>query len=130
MLVDPKRVVFETKEDIVDYVTKGFFPPMESNFNEVMNKVRNPDNASDPNLVCKRGKEVIIDNSVVSDEDRQILDEVLTKVYENRVRNRNITLATIIGGIMVAGIFSLFSSDDKCRKETYIDEFGNTITKF
>ena len=89
MLIDPTKVVFETKDDIVDYVSKGLFPPTQSQFDQVMHKVKNPDESTDCSLGFRKGKEVIITNEVMSDEEKQILADVLTRVYGNRVQNRN-----------------------------------------
>lgn len=141
MFIDPKKVVFETKDDVIDYVSKGFFPPRESHFNELMNKVRNPDEKNDIALACKKGKEVVIDNTIIPEADRKVLEEVLSKVYENRVETRD-TVLTLAGiGVAATVLYNFFSSKndeevdyfdalflERKEKGTYTDKSGNTIT--
>ena len=144
MLIDPKRVVFETKDDVIDYVSKGIFPPTEAHFKQVMDKVRTPDEKNDPNLICKKGREVVIDNTVIPESDREVLEDVLTRVYGNRVEKRD-TMLTLVGlGIVATVAYKLFSSKndeedidyfdalflERKEKGTYADKCGNTITIF
>ena len=87
MLIDPKKVQFETQNDVIDYITKGFLPPRKEHFDKVIDKVRTPDNVD--YAYQQRGKEVVISENVISENDRKLIDSILTKVYENRIRNRN-----------------------------------------
>jgi hypothetical protein len=143
MLIDPKNVVFETKDDVIDYVSKGIFPPREEHFNQVMNKVRTPDEKNDPTLMCKKGREVVIDNTVIPESDREVLGDVLTRVYGNRVEKRDtiLTLAGLgIAGVLLYGLFGPEKNDreiivdatltGELEKGEYVDKCGNTITIF
>lgn len=87
MLIDPKNIVFETRDDVIDFVTKGFIPPKKSNFEKVMNKVKNPDDEATFN--SNKGKEVTILDSAMNEEERKLLEEMMNRVYGNRVSNRN-----------------------------------------
>jgi len=88
MLVEPKRVVFKERSDIVDYITMGFLPPPEEYFHQVMRKVRNPD-PDDESSRKKVGKEVVITEDVIHEEDRDTVESVMKRVYYNRMRNCN-----------------------------------------
>lgn len=106
MLIDPKKIKFETSDDVVDYVTRGFLPPLEKNFELVMKRTSNLNIGGEP------GKDVIILDSVFNRNDlggyedimmaRKITENVLRRVHKNRVRNRNRFL--VAGGI-VASLF-------------------------
>ena len=87
MLIDPKKVQFESKNDVIDYVTRGFIPPRREHFKQVMDKVKNPDPAGS-NQSEKWGNEVTISEEKISEKEREELGDILPKVYENRVRNR------------------------------------------
>lgn len=113
MFVDPKRVAFETKEDIIDYVSGGILPPRESHFNKVMEKLKNPQDSTDPTLKCKRGKEVIIDDTVVPEKDREVLANAMARVYGNRVEKRDTVLTVAGAGIVATLLYALFGKGDK-----------------
>jgi len=123
MLVNPKKVVFEKTNDIVDYVTQGFLPPPERYFHQVIRKLRNPDlNDS------RRGQEAIILDDVVPEEERATIDVILTRVHRNRIRNRNrflIGLGTVATALMVN---SSMKKKKKARlEEKFIKEFEDEL---
>ena len=105
MLVNPKRVKFSSKRDVLDYVTKGFFPPRKVHFNRVLDKLRTPDQDNEETR-AKLGREVVILNNIMSEEDRNSLKSVIEDIYANRVRNRNI----LFGTIGVVGLLKILSS--------------------
>lgn len=109
MLIDPQYVVFETKEDIVDYITKGILPPKRSHFNKVITKIKCPDNHVYVEL--NKGKEVVIEDSVILESERELMEDVMKRVYENRVTNRNILLGSLgaIGSVFGLLIYLLNS---------------------
>jgi hypothetical protein len=86
MLTDPKMIKFESRRDVVDYVTRGFLPPLRKDFNKVMAKLDNPD--SEVDVKSKRGKEVVIPDGIINKETRHVMKELMEDVYENRVENR------------------------------------------
>ena len=94
MLCNPERVIFEYKTDVIDYVTKGMVPT-KKNFNQVMEKVRTPD-------VVKPDQGVYIPDGLFLNSDRYSFEDIMQRVYKNRVRNRNIGLG--VAGIVVAGV--------------------------
>ena len=145
MFINPKKVAFETKDDIIDYVSGGFLPPRQSHFDKVINKVRNPNDSLDPTLECKRGREVVIDDTVIPEGDREVLADVLTRVYGNRIEKRDIILTVAGIGMIAAVIYSLFTSGEKesatqpdylessiwdLPKGEYVDKNGNKLTVF
>lgn len=132
MFIDPKKIAFETREDIVDYVSRGFLPPPKSHFDQVMDKVRNPDE-NDETISAKKGKEVVIPKTIIK-EDAAILENILTRVYKNRIRNRNITLAGlgtlatgVIIGMIKCGINNRDRSDLIEEEYDYVDEKGHKV---
>ena len=99
MFIDPKRVMFESQKDVIDYVSGGILPPSKSQFEEMINRVRNPlDSTKDTTSLV--GNDVIITDKVVPDDEKEMLDKVLRRVYENRVKRRN---AYILIGVL-AGV--------------------------
>lgn len=102
IIVPPERIAFEHEDDVIDYVTKGF-PPSKKNFEKVISKISHPDNIDAYSHKPPRaGIEVVINSYVIPEEDRDVLEYALRRVYKNRIRNRNTAL--IIGGIAVIGI--------------------------
>jgi len=127
MMVLPKKVVFHNYKDIVDYVSKGL-PPTKENFNQLMNQVRNP---STPEQVSNlKGKEVVIADTVIPSENaRALTADILERVYENRISNRNKIL--IIGGILLAvtgaGIYGYCYYKDKKEEPTSFDKWEPVV---
>lgn len=107
MLFNPEKMVFETSYDVVDYVSKGFVPSRK-NFEKVMSKVRIPDDE-------KVEGQVYIPSNLFIDCDIDTMNYALNRVYENRVKNRNITLAMV--GIVLAGVLFGKVSGKKKEKE-------------
>lgn len=77
MIVPTKKVSFETKEDVINYVTKGI-SPSKKNFNQVLSK-----------------SEKLVDSPFTNND--------LKLVYENKRRNE--TMGLIFAGIGMAGAF-------------------------
>ena len=107
MFMDPKKILFESARDVVDYVSGGIIPPSRANFDQVMIKVRMPD-GNHEDISNKIGKEVVIQEDVIPEGDRVVLDKVMRRVYENRIKNRNITIG-MIGTILLGGIIFGFN---------------------
>jgi hypothetical protein len=118
----PCKIRFESKRDVVDYVTRGLLPPSKEDFDQFIAKVKHPDNITAVAARMEEGKEVVIPQNVVSIDDSIILEKVLTRVYENRVRNRN----KIIVGLGVIGLLALafiIRGDTKEEVQDEYDEF-------
>lgn len=101
-IISPEKIVFESQEDLIDFVTRGLVPS-KKNFEKVMRKMYCPnadDEVRDPN-----SNELFIPERVLIDCDCDTMNMVLNRVYANRVRNRNmiLTAAGIIGGVMLIG---------------------------
>ena len=115
MLAEPSMIAFQTRLDIVDYVSRGLIP-LDPHVGMVITKVRNPDTRE--SIPDKVGREVVISEDLFSSErEAEILAEVLERVHENRKRNRKITLGTIgvIGAACLIG--SVFSSSNEKKKQ-------------
>lgn len=133
MLVNPKYVEFESMQDIVDYVSRGFMPPSKKNFHQVIEKVNLPDSVD--SIENKIGNEVVISEELIDDENRDCLAIALQRVYTNRVRNRNIAIGTIVGTtglILLAMLIGGSSKKEDVEKDspvTYIleDDDGGVI---
>lgn len=104
MLINPENVVFETENDIIDYVSKGIVPSRK-NFEKVMSKVRIPDYE-------KIEGQVYISKNMFIKCDQETLDFALNRVYKNRVRNRNICIGSL-ALILIAGLLLGNKSDKK-----------------
>ena len=117
MLTKPEKILFESPSDIVDYVSKGMVPSGK-NFERVMLKVRMPDdNNHEPDL-----KEVYIPERAMINCDSHTMEMALRRVYENRVRNRNITLALIGTAAITLLLGSMGSKkNDKHNEEDTIE---------
>lgn len=118
MIINPNRIQFETKNDVIDYVTKGL-PPSRKNFDIAMSVLRN----SNEDVVTESEFESDVinvipmtNNSIIpNDHDREMIDAALTRVYENRIRNRNIAIGitgVVVAGIIICGIKSHNKKDD------------------
>ena len=107
MIIKADNIAFENKNDIIDYVSKGFVPTRK-NFENVMHKVHCPDNDN-----VKTPGNIYVHENLFMDCDKEELEEVLRRVYNNRVRNRNFMLTTI--GLVTLGLFikGRFDKDDE-----------------
>lgn len=120
-IVKPERIVFETESDLIDYVGRGMVPT-KKNFQKFIIKVHNPDdeNIYGPGDITQVS---ISKNLFLKDCDPETMDRILTRMYQNRVHNRNVMLAVggIIGGILAVG---MIGSGCKHRKEEqeYVEE--------
>lgn len=128
MFMDPKRGVFESVEDLVDYVDKGIIP-MPSDYEKLISKVRNPDRVDDPNLQSKRGKEVIVTNQVVGDNS-EVIERVLNRVYENRKsRLKKGCIFTVVGAAIL-GIGAYLLVPRFKKKEEPYDPFEDDYDEY
>jgi hypothetical protein len=107
MIINPEKMVFENTTDIVDYVSRGL-PPTRKNFEKVMLKVRCPDSEE------HESNEVHIHERLFINCDNDTMTEALNRVYENRIRNRNITIAVV--GIVAMGLIFGKMSNGKHKK--------------
>lgn len=117
MLIKPEKLKFENSTDIVDYVSKGMIP-RRKDFEKVLSRVNCPDVEAIPN-------QVYIPETIFIDCDPDTMNTVIRRMYENRVRNRNICF--VVAGVVAAGLlFSKFrnkDTDDKC-----IDNDSNSLS--
>lgn len=125
-IIDPKKVVFETESDVVDYVSRGL-PPTKKKYREFINRVSSPLSDVDVDDSEIVGDTVIIRESLFLDCDKDTLQRSLERVYANRIRNRNIilALAAVTAGAVLFGSIksgkSKDSSDDSKKENTSMD---------
>ena len=101
MLVKPENVKFESLNDIIDYVGVNF-PPTKDNYDKVVHKIIDPDE----NSVEDSNDKVVINKKVFERADNETVADVLDRVYENRVKNRNRLL--LLSGAALAGALLAF----------------------
>ena len=93
---NPKKIIFETNKDLVDFVSRGRIPK-EEYFNKFIDAVEYKDYQED--------NEINIVDGVLTENNRPIISDVLKRVYDNRIQNKkNIGIgllsALIIGSII------------------------------
>lgn len=115
MLGNPKKMVFESTNDVVDYVSKGMIPSRK-NFEKVMLRIRRPDTTHEEG-------QVYIPEHLFINCDNETLNSTLERIYANRVRNRNITIG-VIGGIAAVLLFGGMSSK-KNKKDYDFDDIDD-----
>lgn len=94
--VPPERVVFEGTTDIVDYVSKGF-PPSKKNFDRLLATVRVP--LKDDEVQVATENDIVISQHIFTEIDNEQFAEVMQRVYENNVYNRNMAILGFFGGV-------------------------------
>lgn len=121
MLTDPTKMVFENTNDVIDYVSKGMVPTRK-NFEKVMFAVRYPT----PEGATPEEGQVRIPDRIFINCDNDTMNEALHRVYQNRVRNRNIGIGIV--GVIAAGlIFGKLSNKYKDDDDDNIDSVGMNI---
>jgi len=113
MIVKPEQIAFESRNDIVDYVSKGIVPSRK-NFEKVKFAINYPT----PEGATPEAGQINIPKNLFIDCDNKTMVEILDRVYKNRVKQRNITLATI--GIICAALL-LKGSSNKNKVEELDD---------
>lgn len=92
MITNPTKILFENEKDVIDYVTKGL-PPTKKNFAKLINGLSNNDDS------------IHIGENMASNEiDHEMISHALNIVYENRVKNRNVTILAMVG-LFATGLF-------------------------
>lgn len=105
MIINPAKIEFESRDDIIDYISKGL-PPSRKNFYEVMDKVEYPNSSSTyARLAPRAGEEVIIVERLIPEDERRTYEYILSRVYHNRVVRRNKRIAAYIAIGALALIF-------------------------
>lgn len=120
MITKPEKIVFETTEDVVDYISKGL-PPTKKNFNKVMIAWNSSIDEYAKEDQPIPGKDTIIPANAKMNIDNDTFNAICERVYKNRVRNRNIALG-IAGVLLLGSIGCGVSSSRHSSKE---DEKNN-----
>lgn len=114
MITDPKTIVFETPDDLIDYVTRGIVPS-NKNFNEFINAVKNPSTGERNKDVVFITKDALTYKDTITREEE--LEKLLRRVYKNEVRKRNETIITAGIGLLAISAFKLLSENKKDNNE-------------
>lgn len=114
MIIKPENIVFETTEDVVDYISKGL-PPSKKNFNKVMDAWNSSYDEYSEDDKPIAGIDVIIPVDAKMNIDTDTFNEVCRRVYHDRIRNRNIALG--IAGAVALGMLGFGVSKHKKNKE-------------
>lgn len=130
MFMDPKKAVFTSVEDLVDYVEKGL-PPTKSDFEQVIEKIKMPNSVADPTLLQKTGKEVIVTDLVVKKGNAETIEAVLNRIYENR-RSRYKTGLIAVAVIGILGALAYFGIPklNVGKKEEAYDPFEDDFDEY
>lgn len=110
MITKPDKIKFESSMDVVDYISKGIVPTRR-NFDDIIQKVRYPDEEGSTPVEGKPYMPRRIFINISNDE----MIEVLDRVYKNRVRNRNIRIS--IASIITAGLLFCGISNHQSKKD-------------
>lgn len=109
-MINPKRIKFENRNDVIDYVARGL-PPTKKQYAAFAAAMQNPVAVIDP-----ESKGVQIGTTIVSGPEDDI-NEILDRVYADRIHNRNIAIGTIGGVLVVTGALLFKGHSDKPEPE-------------
>lgn len=115
LFIKPEAIVFETHEDIIDYVTLGL-PPTAKSFDCIMEALHTSykDDVCIDNGSRNGQRDIIIKQNIIPDMiDDDVYEEILTRTYHNRLVN------TAIGAglIVVAGMAGYFIGKSAGRED-------------
>ena len=117
ILVQPEHVIFNSRQDIVDYVSKGL-PPTKNNFIRLQQALYSPiDFNGKEHPPCEYGKDVIINKKVIDNIDIDEFNSILTRVYQNNVRNRNILIGLGITAATIMFIMNIFDNGSNSKSK-------------
>lgn len=88
MLGKMENYTFENKNDVVDYVAGGFFPPTKEEFDKLMVELAEPEIG---------GGDL---SKVIPDDDKTLFINVMNRVHKNRVKTRNNVLLGFLMGTL------------------------------
>lgn len=124
IIMKPEKIIFETQNDIIDYVGRGL-PPTKKNFRklkEAIVDVKFQEKLPEESSTKVPGNDVIIPSHLVLDLDDETFNNILDRMYTNRVRTCKFTLGAL--GIIAAGLLigKVRSSKEDNESEDCFDE--------
>lgn len=118
MYINPSKLVFEDKNDIVDYVSKGL-PPKKKDLEKVIDAIHGRP-VDDP------ANEIVINPDLFIIEPDEF-EDVIRRIYENNCRKRNYMIAAAcIAGVILIG--AKIAKHAKEKKEQ--DDFDAEVERF
>ena len=102
MILPPEKVMFNSQQDIIDYVSRGL-PPTQKEFSNLMERIQRPMTYEE--IMKSRNKNenlVYIEDRLFMNIEKEQFENILNRVYENNVRNRNVLLFSI--GVVSIGL--------------------------
>ena len=102
MFVCPKSVMFESRRDIIDYVSKSMIPPTKQQVALLTERIKVPMLKDDSKNESLRGQEVIITDDIVpaTEEGREVFANTIKDIHKNIFDNFMKSCAAI-GGIFI-----------------------------
>lgn len=120
IMMDPSKLVFESDNDVIDYVTKGLIPPRKKNFDLVMSALKsyseNPiieeGGAMYSYSISDDGKDISIKMKNIAHPDS--LKECMERVQKNRTNNMKKVLigAGVISILIIGGHVKMIKKRD------------------
>lgn len=131
IITKPEKIVFETQNDIIDYVGRGL-PPTKKNFSKLKNAIKDANNLREQDsedylstyedLYGDKiaGKDVIVSPHLMLNIDDETFNNILDRMYKNRVRTCKITLGVVCIAALALAVGGCKSSK---KENDDIDEF-------
>ena len=118
--INPERVVFESTDDIIDYVSKGI-APRRKDFNKVIRCINEP--MTDDEIESASSNDVVIPDNIFIGIDKEQFKDVLTRVYRNNCRKRNGIVIGISAGVVMAIALGIRHAHKEAERDDRINEY-------
>jgi hypothetical protein len=115
MFIKPKRIKFENRNDIIDYVAKGVIPSKE-NYNNLSDGIRNPFKAQEE-LDDAKGYQPVIEDYALEGISREDMSDIIYQIYKDRVNNRN-NIIKIASTAAAVSVFAAISAKKKSKEKS------------
>lgn len=118
IITKPEKILFETQDDIIDYIGRGL-PPTKKNFcklKDAISDVKFDQKLKENSTISETkvaGKDVIIPSHLVLNIDDETFNNILDRMYKNRVRTCKITLGVVCVAALALAIGGHKSSKSK-----------------
>lgn len=113
IIMDPKKIIFETDMDIVKYVSGGIITPSRQNFEDLMDALHDGpgvvsfDGDDEMEIVPKdQSSNITIEFDAIP--DAELLEKYMKEVYKNRRKNNLVHLA--MGSVAAIIAFNIGST--------------------
>ena len=99
MISDPKNILFESTNDLVDYVSKGL-PPSKKQYGQFRIALNSP--VDDPEIYARQT--VAVSRDIVSSFTQEDMYAVFDRVYENQRKNYAIAIVVGVAAAAICGV--------------------------